>query len=811
MSDDLLKPGGALSGRLFGGFLERLSENREPGLGDRVGPYRILSELGRGGSGVVFLAERVDGAFTQQVALKWLRGDRPVPGGRGVLERERELLASLDHPHIARLIDGGESDDGQLWFAMDYVAGDSIDVHAATLGLKERLDLVRAVCRAVHHAHSRGLIHGDIKPANVRVDERGQPRLLDFGIARLEDAAGGGSYGLTPEYASPEQRRGDDLTTVSDVWQLGRLLDQLLVDQDVPADLQAVADRAMADDPDRRYNSAAAMALDLDAWQKGLSVAAYGGGPAYRMRRFAGRHRAATLIGGLSLTIMLVGGAWLTWQLAEQRDQARYQAERATTALHESEVALARAERLHDFLIGLFQASRPDRPRDQLPSTAEILERGASQALNPEITPAGERFGMLSAIGQVYRAQSRYELARPLIEEALRLAHQDHDWLRPQDRAGALASMADLMVRAGDDLDQAETMLIEAEVILSPGNLDQLVPIRITRTWIERHRGQHAQALALLEPLARRLHDGEPVSVNRRAALLDAMAGLQAATGNLEQAAQTRTLAIEAARQAHGEEGQAHVVSLANSVGLEMAIGNFAEAERRARQAIELYDRIYPEPVDFRAAVRDTLSRLLLTTGNVDQAFAQQALAGAEQAESLGVALERWPLYFSRRATFHARLGQLEPALEDMHRAHELLHEHGDLGPRLADTMDMLLAWVLCLDGEGTVGANLLDGLDSSESLMGNPRNRSHWHEAQAACSHALGRHDDALAAIDKALELTASQGQVLTRVDRQLLKARILTAKDQQTQARALLQKVRDELLALGFATHPVLERLDH
>lgn len=352
MSADRLKPGGALDSGLFKGFLKCLSDRREPRIGDRVGPYCVLSELGRGGSAAVFLAERVDGAFIQQVALKWLRGDRFVPGGQAVLAREREMLASLDHPNIARLIDGGESDDGQLWFAMDYVAGDPIGVHAERLNLADRVRLMHAVCRAVHYAHCRGLIHGDIKPGNVRVDGRGRARLLDFGIARLESAVGGGSYGLTPDYASPEQRCGDPLTSASDIWQLGRLLAELLDDTRAPADLRAVCRRAMAARIDARYPSAAAMAADLNAWLDSRPVAAHQGGWGYRFGLLLRRHRGVSRVLAAALLLLIGAGLGMTWPLVTERDLARLEAERAEAALIETEVALARCrsgEQQHDW------------------------------------------------------------------------------------------------------------------------------------------------------------------------------------------------------------------------------------------------------------------------------------------------------------------------------------------------------------------------------------------------------------------------------------------------------------------------------
>lgn len=810
MSYDPLKPGGALSGPLFRGFLRHLSQCREPEIGGRVGAWKIQSELGRGGSGVVYLAERDDGAFSQVVALKWLRGDRPVPGGREVLARERELLASLDHPHIAHIIDGGQNEDGQIWFAMEYVAGELIDAHARQVGLMDQLRLVHALCQAVHHAHRRGLIHGDIKPANVLVDRRGSPRLLDFGIARFEGKGTGNSYGLTPDYASPEQRRGEELTTASDIWQLGRLLTELGGDSPVSADLAAIGHKAMADRPDERYASAAGMAADIDAWRKGRPVAAFAGGSIYRARRFAGRNRAASLIGAASLLIMLAGGAWVTWQLAEERNLARQQAERAELALQDAESALARAERLHEFLIGLFQANRPDRPRDQLPSTAEILDQGARQALDPEFAPPAERFGMLSAIGQVYQAQSRYEQARPLIEEAARLARFDDELLPVEERSRALARQADLMVRAGDDLDRAEDLLIEAEKMFPDASLDQLIPIRISRTWIERHRGQHLNALSLVQPLVRRLDRGELVSVGRKATLLDAVSGLQAANGDLDNAARTRSQAIEAFRQAQGEEGQGYVVALANSVGLEMAAGNIAEAERRARRAIALYDRIYSEPVDFRAAARNNLSRILLALGAVEEAFEQLELAGIEQAEFRDMVPDQWPLRYSQRATFNARLGRIDQAVQDMTRAHELLNEQGGFDSRLSDTMDMLLAWVLCRQGRVASGTRWLERLGSADSLQSRARNRAQWLEARAACAYAGGRQQEALIDLNKALDLSQAPGQLVARIDRLLLKAGVLAAANNPELAGNTLEMARRDLIESGLEDHVLMQRIN-
>jgi serine/threonine-protein kinase len=206
--------------------------------GTVVGRYRLLAEIGRGGMGTVWLAERADGEYEQRVALKLVKRGMDTDEILARFLRERQILARLEHPSIARLLDGGMSADGRPWFAMDYVAGKPItsycDEHRLTV--KERLRLFAAACHAVHHAHRSLVVHRDLKPSNVLVTEAGEVKLLDFGVARLleddgEATAAGGLGPMTPEYASPEQLVGTPVTTASDVYQLGILLYELLSGQ----------------------------------------------------------------------------------------------------------------------------------------------------------------------------------------------------------------------------------------------------------------------------------------------------------------------------------------------------------------------------------------------------------------------------------------------------------------------------------------------------------------------------------------------------------------------------------------------------
>ena len=283
--DGVLAPGGALAGRVFSRLLGDAHDDPPLAPGTRVGAWRIGGILGSGGSAVVYLADRADGHFDQQVALKVLR---PRPELIERFRRERQILASLRHPAIARLIDGGEIEGGRLWFAMEPVFGERIDdyVSTRTLPLDERLALFEAVCEAVAYAHRRQLVHRDIKPANVLVDETGKPRLLDFGIATADDEREEADRAMTPNYASPEQRDGGAVTAASDVYQLGAILRGLVasampVPRRTARAIDAIVAKATAVDPACRYGRVAVLWSDVVALRERREISVL---PSWRRR-----------------------------------------------------------------------------------------------------------------------------------------------------------------------------------------------------------------------------------------------------------------------------------------------------------------------------------------------------------------------------------------------------------------------------------------------------------------------------------------------------------------------------------------------
>lgn len=345
--------------------------------GQSVGRYRIIREIGRGGMGAVFLAERSDGEFRQEVALKVVRRSFADSNLARRFLRERQILASLNHPNIALLLDGGVSTDGEPYFAMEHVEGVRIDDYCAAENLRteERLKLFLAVCRGVAYAHQHLVVHRDIKPSNILVTADGTPKLLDFGIAKLLDEESTNEHtrtelrAFTPVYASPEQARGERVTTASDVYSLGVLLQDMLgnghrspwsnmqltpeawhsetpgqktsatilpADQEqgskrnrqqqrlVRAELANIIAMARREEPARRYASVAQFAEDVQNYLDGLPTRAQKDSFTYRAGKFIKRNRLAVGAAALVALALVVGMAVALWQAnAARRERDR--------------------------------------------------------------------------------------------------------------------------------------------------------------------------------------------------------------------------------------------------------------------------------------------------------------------------------------------------------------------------------------------------------------------------------------------------------------------------------------------------------
>jgi tetratricopeptide (TPR) repeat protein/tRNA A-37 threonylcarbamoyl transferase component Bud32 len=353
----------------------------------RIGAYEVLRELGRGGMGIVYLARRADDAFQKQVAIKLVRRGIDNRAARERFRRERQILARLEHPYIARLLDGGATGEGLPFFVMEYVDGEPICAYAESraLRIEDRIELFRKVCETVQYAHQNLVVHRDLKPTNILVAATGEPKLLDFGIARIlaEDeseqpalTAPQGARFLTPEYASPEQIRGEPVGTGADIYSLGAVLYELLAGtpafrlggasaarqeqsiciDDPPrpstrdasrrrrlsGDLDNIVLKAMRKAPAERYGSAAELSEDLARHLRAVPVLARDYTLAERGGRFIRRHRLGVAAAALAVAGLLGGTGVATWQAIEARrqrftaEQQRMRAERSARAADES-------------------------------------------------------------------------------------------------------------------------------------------------------------------------------------------------------------------------------------------------------------------------------------------------------------------------------------------------------------------------------------------------------------------------------------------------------------------------------------------
>ncbi len=427
--------------------------------GATLGPWQLLSPLGEGGMGVVWLAERRDGTLKRQVALKlprpglqrWRVGER--------FERERDILAQLNHPHIARLFDAGISADGQAWLAMELVQGQPITQHAQSAGLDvaARLALFGQVLSAVQHAHQRLVVHRDLKPSNILVDAAGHVRLLDFGIALLQDETRPqaaltelGQPLLTPQYAAPEQLAQLDVSTACDLYSLGVVLCELLsghtpykptrpgraaLEEAVlngelqrPSSLAPAADRralrgdldnivfkAMARDPAQRYASADAFAQDIQRHLNGLPVQAMPPSWRYRGGKFIARNRVVVTAGGVVALALLVGAGAALWQARAAREQ---------TAVAQREAR--RAQAVQGFLIGLFNEADPARAQGRELTARDLMAR-AEHELQGQLAGEPDSIAAVrAAMVDIYLKLGDEKNALPLAQAQLEQARQRH-------------------------------------------------------------------------------------------------------------------------------------------------------------------------------------------------------------------------------------------------------------------------------------------------------------------------------------------------------------------------------------------------
>lgn len=506
---------------------------------ETIGPYRLVRCLGEGGMGEVFLAERSDGEFEQKVALKRIRAGLDSRAIANRFLRERQILARLDHPGIAHLLDGGSTEDGDPYFVLEHVEGVPITAwcEQRAASLETRIQLMIEVADAVDAAHRQLVVHRDLKPTNILVTASGRVKLLDFGIAKLlqpesfdERQTQVGGQPLTPAYAAPEQILGEAVTTATDVYSMGALLFELLtgrppfdragrplpalvraVDSEtlerpsivaaeaddseperaivrgfaprVAGDLDSIALKALSRDPARRYPSAAALGDDLRRFLDGRPVAARPDSAGYRASKFVGRHSLAVAAGAVVFAALVAGVVAVFWQAGVARGEAR------------------RADRVKSFLIALFREADPSQTMGETITAREILDKGARRLDEELVEEPALRAELLDAVAQVERNLGLQAEAAGRADAAIALRRRAGG--SRKELAASLVTRAEILFDRGD-LAPAQAMLDEA-LGLAPELGNFASPL--ARRWAETR----------FSILGQRLETDEAESLGRRA------------------------------------------------------------------------------------------------------------------------------------------------------------------------------------------------------------------------------------------------------------------------------------------------------
>lgn len=698
-------------------------------LGRRVGAWRAVALLGRGGMGTVYLAERADGEFEQRAALKVVKRGMDTNAIMNRFLRERQILARLDHTNIARLLDGGVTDDGRPYFVMAHVEGAPITRYCDERGLEPtaRIRLFLEVCRAVQYAHRNLVVHRDLKPSNILVTRRGQVKLLDFGIAKLIEGDGmagattltaRGIRPVTPEYAAPEHMRGDPVTTTADVYSLGAVLHELLTGERVSGvggrrlkgDLDTIVSAALHPEPDRRYPSVEALFEDLRRYLNGLPIQARPDSAAYRASKFVRRHLAG--VAAFAVVALVLAASTVTvvvenTETARERDRARLEA--------------TKARRVSEFLTGIFEVSDPNVSRGEEITARQLLEAGAAR-LRAELQDQPEVEAELSGVvAGVYEKLGDYDRATPLAVRSLELRRARGE---PEGRDVVIA-LADLgrLRRLNGDYVLADSLLGEALALARrrpeagpepmAAVLDEIALLHWREGELDLADSLHREALAL-----RRAEDEtDPLAI---AASLARLGVVARARGDIEAAEAYHREALALRREALGDQDRLVAESRKYLALVLHTAGRLEEAEVLYRQVLEFEERLYSGRHPELATTLNSLGSLLRQRGQFGEAEAmlrrsltlRRELVGPEH-QQVATALTNLAVLLASTGRPEAAVTAYEEALAINRRVFEPDH------PAVATTLNNLGLTLRDQGRYGPAAARLREAIRIYESRLG--------------------------------------------------------------------------------------------
>jgi len=653
---------------------------------ERVGPYRLIREIGRGGMGAVFLAERDDDQYRRQVAVK-IVASTAVPGLMARFVAERQILASLDHPHIARLYDGGTTVDGIPYLVMEYVDGQRIDefCDGRRLSVTARLALFDKVCEAVQFAHQKLVVHRDLKPANVLVTEDGTVKLLDFGVAKLlEEGAGGsgeaspltslGARAMTPEYASPEQLRGDPISTATDVYALGLLLYELLTGQRAyelrgrsPLEVDRIVHEHLPRKPSVAVTAGEPTAAGTSGASDGRMIPGSGASdghviPPSELRGTTMDDLRRRLTGDLDSIVLTtlrkepdrrypsvqhlrddlrrhvdglpVSARPPTWSYRASRFIRRNRLAVGGAALllitlltglggtlWQADAAAREADRarqVRDFVAGLFESSDPDSTLGRLVTAKELLDRGVARLRSETDLDPVLRADLLGVTGRIYRQLGLYAEARPLLEEAL-ATFSETGSVGSTERSASASELSLLLSETGDH-ETAEALAREVVDFHrsrsdpdSPALANSLSALAVLVAF----GGDNAEADSLfLEAIA---IDSATADREGLATHLGDWGTSLWRRGEYDEALAAQRQALAIRRDLYGERHTLVAGSLLDLATVQLERGEFAESETLLREALEIQLALLGENHAHTARTLNNLGDVLGRQGKLDE------------------------------------------------------------------------------------------------------------------------------------------------------------------------------------------------
>lgn len=629
-------------------------------VGTQVGSYQIVEQIGKGGMGTVYLAEHVSEKIDHQVAIKIIQTAKATEHNLLRFKREQQILAGLHHPSIARLYDAGTTEDGFPYIIMEYVNGTPVDSYCRkhNCSIDQKLKIFVDILEAVRYAHENLVIHRDLKPDNILIDKSGNVKILDFGISKLiednedQSLTKTGARLLTPRFAAPEQVRQENITTATDLYALGvifyRLLtgkyhldfselsrfeiEQAIINAKAPkpsskvsdsktrkllhGDLDAIALKAIRKEPEHRYRVANEFLEDLKNYEHGIPVSAIEDSFRYRSQKFLKRHKRAITAASIILILLIGLTGFYTWRIAEERNKAQLQAERA--------------EQVSEFMVNLFQSNFPENASGEDIPVSTVIDAGIENLNEQELSPVN-RATILGVIAQIQINLSNLETAQELSSQAFDLVmdsvekHNKNTIEIPLVH-GSVASM-------NGDFKKAEKLYNIADSLFKDNNLThtygyRLVKYNLANLYNEQKRYQ--ETLETLESLNPKTFGDDEEALTEKSDFYNYKATALNGLGKAEEALPIYKKTLEYRLQVFGPNNSEVGTAYNNISGVYISLDQYEKAIEYAQKAYEIRNKTLGPDHVFTATPIWSMSISNRYLGNY-----QEALNNAEKAAEI--------------------------------------------------------------------------------------------------------------------------------------------------------------------------------